>query len=40
MMAGFSQVFFGEWGDRSQLTTIALAADNDAFLVFLGSAVG
>jgi len=32
--------FLGEWGDRSQISTIALAANNNAYLVFIGSFLG
>jgi putative Ca2+/H+ antiporter (TMEM165/GDT1 family) len=32
--------FLGEWGDRSQFTTITLAAANDPFVVFLGAFLG
>ena len=36
----FSLTFFGEWGDRSQITTIAIAADNEPFGVFFGGVFG
>ncbi len=29
--------FLGEWGDRSQFTTIALAAESNPYFVFVGS---
>ncbi|KAL3525444.1 hypothetical protein ACH5RR_013816 [Cinchona calisaya] len=32
----FSVTFFGEWGDKSQLATIGLAADENAIGVILG----
>ena len=32
-----SLTFLGEWGDRSQISTIALAANSNAFIVFIGS---
>jgi len=32
--------FLGEWGDRSQISTIALAAEGSALLVFIGSFLG
>jgi Ca2+/H+ antiporter, TMEM165/GDT1 family len=32
--------FFGEWGDRSQITTISLAASQDPAGVTLGACVG
>jgi len=32
--------FLGEWGDRSQISTIALAANSSAFMVFLGGFLG
>eukprot|EP01116_Phalansterium_solitarium_P022041 TRINITY_DN7134_c0_g1_i1.p1 TRINITY_DN7134_c0_g1~~TRINITY_DN7134_c0_g1_i1.p1 ORF type:complete len:240 (+),score=27.34 TRINITY_DN7134_c0_g1_i1:55-774(+) len=36
----FVLTFFGEWGDRSQLATIALSASNDVFGVFVGGCIG
>nr|XP_010932637.1 GDT1-like protein 5 isoform X1 [Elaeis guineensis] len=35
-LKAFSITFFGEWGDRSQIATIGLAADEDPFGVVLG----
>ncbi|THG13399.1 hypothetical protein TEA_018013 [Camellia sinensis var. sinensis] len=35
-LKAFSVTFFGEWGDKSQLATISLAADEDALAVILG----
>ncbi|KAK7275224.1 hypothetical protein RIF29_16333 [Crotalaria pallida] len=35
-LKAFSITFFGEWGDRSQLATIGLAADENAIGVVLG----
>jgi len=32
--------FLGEWGDRSQIATIALAAESSAIMVFLGGFLG
>jgi putative Ca2+/H+ antiporter (TMEM165/GDT1 family) len=32
--------FLGEWGDRSQITTIALAVEGNAYVVFVGSFLG
>jgi len=32
--------FLAEWGDRSQIATIALAAQKDAFGVTLGGIIG
>jgi len=29
--------FLGEWGDRSQITTIALAVEGGPYVVFTGS---
>ena len=31
--------FFGEWGDRSQITTVALASQSNAFAVFVGASL-
>lgn len=36
----FSMTFLAEWGDRSQIATIALAAQKDAFGVTAGGIVG
>jgi len=36
----FILTFLGEWGDRSQIATIALAAAHDVFLVAFGTVVG
>ncbi|KAH9707490.1 GDT1-like protein 4 [Citrus sinensis] len=36
----FSITFFGEWGDKSQLATIGLAADENPFGVVLGGIIG
>jgi len=35
-----TMTFLGEWGDRSQISTIALAANSSATLVFIGSFLG
>jgi len=32
--------FLGEWGDRSQISTIALAANSSAWIVFIGAFLG
>jgi len=32
--------FLGEWGDRSQISTIALAAETSAYFVFVGAFMG
>ncbi|KAE8666082.1 GDT1-like protein 5 [Hibiscus syriacus] len=40
LLKAFSITFFGEWGDKSQLATIGLAADEDPFGVVLGGIVG
>jgi putative Ca2+/H+ antiporter (TMEM165/GDT1 family) len=32
--------FLGEWGDRSQISTIALAANSSAIMVFIGGFLG
>ena len=34
----FAQVFLGEWGDKSQLGTVALAATGNGMFIFLGAA--
>lgn len=39
-LESFSMTFLAEWGDRSQLTTIILAAREDAFGVTLGAFLG
>jgi len=36
----FSLTFFAEWGDRSQIATIALAASKDVYGVTLGGVLG
>ncbi|KAI5684266.1 hypothetical protein M9H77_05494 [Catharanthus roseus] len=36
----FSVTFFGEWGDKSQLATIGLAADENTIGVILGGILG
>ena len=36
----FTLTFLAEWGDRSQIATIGLAASSDVFGVTLGSIVG
>jgi len=36
----FVLTFLGEWGDRSQIATIALGAAHDVYLVTLGTVVG
>ncbi|GME76583.1 unnamed protein product [[Candida] boidinii] len=36
----FTMTFLGEWGDRSQIATIAMAAGSDYWLVILGGIVG
>jgi putative Ca2+/H+ antiporter (TMEM165/GDT1 family) len=39
-LKAFSITFFGEWGDKSQLATIGLAADENPFNVVLGGILG
>ncbi|KAI4313957.1 hypothetical protein L6164_026900 [Bauhinia variegata] len=39
-LKAFSINFFGEWGDKSQLATIGLAADENPFGVVLGGIAG
>ncbi|KAJ0981335.1 hypothetical protein J5N97_009590 [Dioscorea zingiberensis] len=39
-LKAFSITFFGEWGDKSQIATIGLAADEDPFGVVLGGILG
>jgi putative Ca2+/H+ antiporter (TMEM165/GDT1 family) len=36
----FALTFLGEWGDRSQIATIALGAAHNVYLVTLGTVVG
>jgi putative Ca2+/H+ antiporter (TMEM165/GDT1 family) len=36
----FVMIFLGEWGDRSQIATIAMAAGSNYWLVILGAVVG
>ncbi|KAJ4710556.1 GDT1-like protein [Melia azedarach] len=40
LLKAFSITFFGEWGDKSQLATIGLAADENPFGVVLGGVLG
>ncbi|XP_011021785.1 PREDICTED: GDT1-like protein 4 isoform X1 [Populus euphratica] len=40
LLKAFSITFFGEWGDRSQIATIGLAADENPFGVVIGGIVG
>ncbi|GMY18316.1 GDT1-like protein 5 [Fagus crenata] len=40
LLKAFSITFFGEWGDKSQLATIGLAADENPFGVVLGGILG
>ena len=40
LMQAFTLTFVAEWGDRSQIATISLAASNDPIGVCLGSVVG
>ncbi|KAL8167242.1 hypothetical protein V2J09_008741 [Rumex salicifolius] len=39
-LKAFSITLFGEWGDKSQIATVGLAADMDAVSVILGGIVG
>ena len=36
----FSMTFLAEWGDRSQITTIALAASHSAIAITIGAIIG
>lgn len=36
----FVMTFLGEWGDRSQIATIAMAAGSDYWMVILGAIIG
>lgn len=36
----FAQNFLGEWGDKSQLSTIAMGASFNFYRVFIGAALG
>lgn len=40
LLKAFSITFFGEWGDKSQLATIGLAADENPLGVVLGGILG
>ncbi|KAH7569861.1 hypothetical protein JRO89_XS05G0009200 [Xanthoceras sorbifolium] len=40
LLKAFSITFFGEWGDKSQIATIGLAADENPFGVVLGGVLG
>ncbi|KAF5179455.1 Gdt1-like protein [Thalictrum thalictroides] len=40
LLKAFSITFFGEWGDKSQIATIGLAADENPFGVVLGGILG
>ncbi|XP_068659948.1 GDT1-like protein 5 [Aristolochia californica] len=40
LLKAFSITFFGEWGDKSQIATIGLAADENPYGVVLGGIVG
>lgn len=39
-MKAFTMTFLAEWGDRSQIATISLAAEHDVIGVTLGGCVG
>lgn len=40
LIQAFTMTFLAEWGDRSQLTTIILAAREDVFGVIVGGVLG
>jgi putative Ca2+/H+ antiporter (TMEM165/GDT1 family) len=40
VLEAFVLIFMGEWGDRTQFATIALAASNNAFGVTVGAILG
>ncbi|KAK9091189.1 hypothetical protein Sjap_024366 [Stephania japonica] len=40
LLKAFSITFFGEWGDKSQLATIGLAADENPLGVVIGGIIG
>lgn len=40
LLKAFSLTFFGEWGDKSQIATIGLAADENPVGVVLGALLG
>lgn len=40
LLKAFTLTFIGEWGDRTQFATVALAAGNDALGVTLGAILG
>jgi len=40
LVQAFVLTFLGEWGDRSQIATIALGANHNVYLVSLGTVIG
>lgn len=40
LMQAFTMTFLAEWGDRSQLTTIILAARENVYGVIIGGVIG
>lgn len=40
LMKAFMMTFLAEWGDRSQIATIALAASFNPYIVTLGAVLG
>lgn len=39
-MKGFVMTFLAEWGDRSQIATVALAASFNPYMVTFGALIG
>lgn len=40
LMKGFVMTFLAEWGDRSQIATVALAASFNPYMVTIGALIG
>lgn len=40
MVEAFTLTFIGEWGDRTQMATITLAAANNPYGVLIGATLG
>lgn len=40
LIEAFTLIFIGEWGDRTQLATITLAAANNPYGILIGATLG